>query len=86
MTERRRRAAKPYCHIAAGAHLTVLRVGRLARDELVDVAIRSPEVLPRRSWFAQQLDACPSQLVHGRGQVADREADNRPVAKCSLPG
>lgn len=50
---------------------------RLAGDELVDVAIRSPEVLPRRSWFAQQLDACPPQLVHGRGQVADGEADNR---------
>jgi hypothetical protein len=54
--------------------LTVLRA---AGDELVDVAIRSPEVRPRRSWLAQQLDACPSQLVHGRGQVADGEADNR---------
>jgi hypothetical protein len=52
--------------------------GRLAGDELVDVAIRSPEVLPRLSWFAQQLDACPSQLVNGPGQVADGEADNRP--------
>ena len=51
--------------------------GRLAGDEFVDVAIRSPEVLPGRSRLAQQLDACPSQLVHGRGQVADGEADNR---------
>jgi len=50
---------------------------RLAGDELVDVAVRSPEVLPRRSWLAQQFDARPSQLVHGRGQVADGEADNR---------
>lgn len=25
---------------------------RLTGDELVDVAIRSPEVLPGRSWFA----------------------------------
>jgi lysophospholipase L1-like esterase len=49
----------------------------LAGDELVDVAIGPPEVLPRRSWLAQKLDACRSQLVHGRGQVADREADNR---------
>jgi hypothetical protein len=30
---------------------------RLAGDELVDVAVRSPEVLPGRSWFAEQLDA-----------------------------
>src|SRR5277367_1485212 len=49
----------------------------LAGDELVDVAIRSPEVLPGRSWFAEQLDASTSQLVHCRGQVADGEADNR---------
>ena len=34
-------------------------------------------MLPRRSWLAQQFDACPSQLLHGRGQVADGEADNR---------
>jgi hypothetical protein len=34
-------------------------------------------VLPGRSWFAQQLDARPSQLAHGRGQVADGEAHNR---------
>ena len=40
---------------------------RLAGDELVDVAIRSPEVLPGRSWFAEQLDASTSQLVHCRG-------------------
>ena len=46
-------------------------------DELVDVAIRSPEVLPGRSWFAEQLDASTSELVHCRGQVADGEADNR---------
>ena len=51
--------------------------GRLAGHELVDVAVRPPEVLPGRSWFAQQFDACPSQFVHGRRQVADGEADNR---------
>jgi hypothetical protein len=34
-------------------------------------------VLPCRSRFAQQLDAGPSQLVHGCRQVADGEADNR---------
>jgi hypothetical protein len=34
-------------------------------------------VLPRRSWLAQELDARRSQLVHGRRQVADGEADNR---------
>src|ERR1700722_11973348 len=50
---------------------------RLAGDELVDVAIRSPEVLPGGSRFAEQLDASTSQLVHCRGQVADGEADNR---------
>ena len=50
---------------------------RLAGDKLVDVAIRSPEVLPGRSWFAEQLDAGIAQLFHGRGQVADGETDNR---------
>src|SRR5580704_19323465 len=49
----------------------------LTGDELVDVAIRSPEVLPGRSWFAEQHDASTSQLVHCRGRVADGEADNR---------
>ena len=58
--------------------------GCLAGDELIDVAVRSAEVLPRRSLFAQQLDACPSQLVHGRGQVADGEADNRAGGKMLL--
>lgn len=74
-TERRRYAAKRA--VVPLRALTYCAEGRLAGDELVDVAIRSPELLPRRSWFAQQLDACPSQLLHGRGQVADGEADNR---------
>ena len=58
---------------------------RLAGDELVDVAVRSPEVLPRRSRFAQQLDARSPQLVHGRGQVADGEADNRAGSEMLSP-
>lgn len=58
----------------------------LAGDKLVDVAVRSPEVLPRRPWFAQQLDACPSQLIHGRGQVADGEADNGAGGEMLLAG
>jgi hypothetical protein len=41
-------------------------------------------VLPCRSRFAQQLDPGPSQLVHGCGQVADGEADNR-AGKNGLP-
>lgn len=51
--------------------------GRSAGDKLVDVAVRSTEVLPRRSRFAHQIHARPSQLSHGRWQVADGEADNR---------
>ena len=64
-------------HSSAAVALIECAEGRLAGHELVDVAVRPPEVLPGRSWFAQQFDACPSQFVHGRRQVADGEADNR---------
>jgi hypothetical protein len=48
--------------------------GRLARNELVNVPVWSPEVLSRRSWFTrlQPFSARPQ-----RGQIADSETDNR---------
>lgn len=49
----------------------------LVGDQFVDVAIRSAEVLPRRTRLADEGDAGISKLTDGRGQVIDREAGDR---------
>ena len=53
----------------------------LAGDQFVDVTVRSPEMLPGRSRLTEQFDAGAAQLRHGRGQVTDREPDDRPAVK-----
>ena len=52
-----------------------------AGDQLVDVSVRSPEVLPGRSRLSEQFDASATKLLDSRGQVTDREADDRPAIK-----
>src|SRR4051812_20114176 len=49
-----------------------------AGSELVDVAVRTAEVLPRRARLAEQLDACRAQLLHGGRKIGDGEADDGP--------
>ncbi len=36
-----------------------------AGDEFMNVAVGSLELLPGRSWLAEQLDARPSQFLDG---------------------
>lgn len=60
----------------------------MSRTHAVDIAIGTAEVLPDRSWPAQQLDASLSQFLDGRWQVTDGGSGDRagPSAKCSFPG
>lgn len=59
-------------------------IGLLICDEFVDVAVRSPEVLPGRAGFPQQFHAGAAEFFDRYGQIAYRKADHWSCAEVFL--